>query len=82
MIKALLVFLFSLTVSASIFEISHDVINCSVNSDRCDIEVTFSIEEEDFLYINSCVDIEPTSEEIQYCIEDLEVRASRVYNNL
>ena len=78
--KFILLFLIS-NLTYARFDISYDVLDCNLDRTSCEVRVEFLVDEEDFLYINSCSDIDPNSDSLQYCIDDLEVRASRVYNN-
>ncbi len=78
--KLLITFLLSISSYAS-FNVSYEVLDCHRAKDSCTIEVRFSDALSDFLYVNTCENIDPNSVFLQYCIEDLEVRASRVYNN-
>ncbi len=78
--RFLLLFLISGFAYAD-FDISYEVLNCNLGEDSCEVRVEFADYQSDFLYTNSCYDIIPNSRNIQYCIEDLEVRAYRVYNN-
>lgn len=79
--KYILLFLVSNLTYAN-FDIAYEVLNCNLAQDNCEVRVEFSTSEVDSVYINSCYEINPTPENIQFCIEDLEVRASRIYNNL
>lgn len=72
--------LFSCSVYAQ-FDISYEVLNCDLSINLCEIRVEYTDPETTFHYENSCYDIDPSSESLQYCIEDLEVRAYRIFNN-
>ncbi|PIK15777.1 hypothetical protein [Halobacteriovorax sp. JY17] len=78
--KLLITFLFSISSYAN-FNVSYEVLSCNLVKDLCTVEVEFSEVKSGFLYVNTCENIDPNSESLQYCIEDLEVRASRAYNN-
>lgn len=81
MLKAFIISTFLISTASANFNVSYEVYDCNLSKDLCSVEVTFTKAATDFSYINTCHEIDPNSEFLQYCIEDLEVRASRVYNN-
>ncbi|CBW26641.1 hypothetical protein BMS_1819 [Halobacteriovorax marinus SJ] len=62
--------------------LTYEFINCDEENKSCDMAIVFENYENDDIYRNSCSEIDPNSNDVKFCIQDLEVRAYRYFNRV